>query len=323
VEGFQPRESLPSRVESTSPAGSDEAREAAYAWLGDLRVRFVATTAGGTETPLRVAGLKGLELTPVQAFAAASVNARPLLPSVQVMPLAEGVSTLRLATPEAGPALLLQRAFWRQRLDAAMPALLVAVPNRSTVRFAPAGDEAAVAALRRMATRLLHGAGANRLSACLLRFDEKGWQVQERLPPAPEPAAVAVVANEMRPRVATEASVDDGLDADEALDLAARGQRILIHTIALNFVVNAIQRSGAMPPLPLFALSMAVGVYALVGFTRICSGTGRGQGQKIFFMSTSFVPLLNVVCMIWLSVGATRRLRAAGWRVGLFGARPA
>jgi hypothetical protein len=27
--------------------------------------------------------------------------------------------------------------------------------------------------------------------------------------------------------------------------------------------------------------------------------------------------------MIWLSVGATRRLRAAGWRVGLFGARPA
>jgi len=36
----------------------------------------------------------------------------------------------------------------------------------------------------------------------------------------------------------------------------------------------------------------------------------------------AFVPVANIVTLVVLSIRVTRLLRQAGWRVGLFGARP-
>jgi hypothetical protein len=317
---FQAREALPAQAEATLRAQHDASEDcdAAYTWLGDLCLRFVFSAPGTAEAPARVRDLKALGLTPVQAFALAYINAKRRQAAPQVAALADGVSTLRAPVPEQCPAWLQHRAFWRQQLDDRTPALLVAAPNHTTILFAPAGDAGAVAALRRMAAGLWQGAGARRLSNCLLRFDAQGWHVEGRLPDAPAAAPTPPAAQH-----GTKAEVADNVIAQHAmLHLAAHGQRVLIRSIALTFILGAIQQKAVLGPLPLFALFMAVAVYALFGYVRICSGLERSQNQKIFFMATSFIPLVGLATMIYLSLVTTRRLRGEGWRVGLFGARP-
>lgn len=111
------------------------------------------------------------------------------------------------------------------------------------------------------------------------------------------------------------------LDEDDRAELAARGQRILILSILLNLGLNGAQRSNAMPPLVLMGLGFIVAVWSLLGVVKICSALGRSQGAKLTYMTLSFVPLVNLVSLVMLSVRATRLLRSAGWTVGLFGAR--
>jgi hypothetical protein len=140
---------------------------------------------------------------------------------------------------------------------------------------------------------------------------------------APVAAALRVAA----PGVATrgvEAAVpaDDDDEADERLALAAKGQKTVIYCIILNFVVSAIDRSHALAAFVVWALVVVICIYSLVGVLRICSGLDRSQNQKLLFMVLSFLPVINIVALVYLSVQTTRVLRAAGWRVGLLGARP-
>jgi hypothetical protein len=116
-------------------------------------------------------------------------------------------------------------------------------------------------------------------------------------------------------------SADDD-QAEERLALAAQGQKIVIYCIVLNFVARAIDGSTTLPALAVQALYLGICVYSLVGVIRICSGLGLGQNQKLLFMVLSFLPLINVVALVYLSLKTTKLLRGAGFRVGLFGARP-
>lgn len=104
--------------------------------------------------------------------------------------------------------------------------------------------------------------------------------------------------------------------------LAAHGQKIVIRCVVLTFVLRAVERAQVLPSFVVLALSFCVAIYSLVGVVRICSGLGESQNKKILFMVLAFVPILNVVALVYLSVRASRMLRSAGWRVGLFGARP-
>ena len=116
------------------------------------------------------------------------------------------------------------------------------------------------------------------------------------------------------------ASLDPAAD-DDKLALAASGQKIAIYSILLTFVLNAALRTNSFPPLVMLLLSFALGVYSLVGIVRICSALDKGQGTKIFFMVCAFVPLANIITLIYLSMKTTKLLRAAGWTVGLMGAK--
>jgi hypothetical protein len=110
-------------------------------------------------------------------------------------------------------------------------------------------------------------------------------------------------------------------ELDERLSLAAKGQKIVIYSILMNFVLRAASQSHAIPDFAILVLSLCVGVYSLLGVVKICSGLNRSQNQKILFMVLSFFPLLNIVILVYLSVKTTRMLREAGWSVGLLGAR--
>jgi hypothetical protein len=116
------------------------------------------------------------------------------------------------------------------------------------------------------------------------------------------------------------ASIDSATD-DDKLALAAGGQKIAIYCILLTFVFNAAVSTNAFPPLVLLLLAFILGVYSLLGIVRICSGLDKGQGTKIFFMVCAFVPLANLVTLIYLSMKTTKLLRAAGWTVGLMGVK--
>jgi hypothetical protein len=116
------------------------------------------------------------------------------------------------------------------------------------------------------------------------------------------------------------ASIDSAAD-DDKLALAAGGQKIAIYCILLTFVLNAAVRTKAFPPLIVLFFTFILGVYSLLGIVRICSGLDKGQGTKIFFMVCAFVPLANIVTLIYLSMKTTRLLRAAGWAVGLMGVK--
>lgn len=105
------------------------------------------------------------------------------------------------------------------------------------------------------------------------------------------------------------------------LSLAARGQKIVIYSILLNFVIGAMDRSQAVPPWVVQALFLGNAVLALLGVIRICSGLEKSQNYKLLVMVLSFFPLVNLVSLVYLNIQATRILRAAGYHVGLLGVK--
>ena len=104
--------------------------------------------------------------------------------------------------------------------------------------------------------------------------------------------------------------------------LAAAGQKIVIYSIIINFVLRSAEKSIAPPEMMMNALFFFTAVYSLVGVLKICSGLEKTQNEKIVFMVLSFFPLINVLMLVYLSIKTSTMLRAAGWKVGLLGARP-
>ncbi|MBK8288708.1 MAG: hypothetical protein KAY78_04545 [Pseudomonadales bacterium] len=115
---------------------------------------------------------------------------------------------------------------------------------------------------------------------------------------------------------------EDEADLEERQWLAARGQKMAVYSILLNFVMRSAERSGALTGWLLEAAYLAVALFAVAAVLKMCSGLDKSQNQKILFMVLSFVPLVNLGILIYLSIKTTRMLRDAGWTVGLFGAKP-
>jgi hypothetical protein len=103
-----------------------------------------------------------------------------------------------------------------------------------------------------------------------------------------------------------------------ALQQLASGQKLVIYSIILNFVTYAARHSGGLA----LALSLVALVMAIMGILRLCNGFGYGTGTKVLLVIGCFLPLINLVILVALSVKATGQLREAGYKVGLLGASP-
>lgn len=120
------------------------------------------------------------------------------------------------------------------------------------------------------------------------------------------------------PYDAPKSDVDNG-DFDHAnLDQAASGQKLIIYSILLNFVAIASQHATGV--LLVTVLSIAALVMSIIGIVRLCSGLGYSTGSKILLIIGCFIPLINLIILVTLSMKATSRLREAGYKVGLLGA---
>jgi hypothetical protein len=157
-------------------------------------------------------------------------------------------------------------------------------------------------------------------------------------PPAPvasaAPAAAAPAKVELQPaqaqrpqaaaaqaaaQPAEQAASDDR--EDDLLYLAARGQKLVIYSIVLNFLFQALTRSVPLPDPVLMGGALVVAGFTVNGVIKICSGLGKGLGSKIAFMVATSFPVINLGVLLFLSVKTTRLLRNAGWEVGLLGAK--
>lgn len=307
----------PIASEGLVPAAAESGM--AFGYLGDMQVQLVFEQPGGAAAAVRPEDLARMALTPGKAVGVAAMNNKRRNGAPQIGPLGSGgIHVLRCAQQERATGYFLDRAFWREQLAKFPQGMLAALPRSGVLMFAPAGDPAVQVELLQQAARLYRDAAAGSLSACLYRFDAKGWSVAGSLPQAASAAPPRAPADDEREEgVRGDAQEWD----DEDQDKAAQGQKILIRSLLLGFVLNAMNRGG-VPPVIVLVLALLVTIYSLWGVVRLSSGLGKSTASTIAFMVLSFVPLGNLVVWIYLSVQASRRLRAAGWQVGLLGARP-
>ena len=146
-----------------------------YAFLADTHLRFVfdgpSTMPNATPDDLARLGL-----TPAQALPLAIANIRRVYGEATAEPLAGGVMEVDSPWPDLISSYLLDTAFWANQARAHPQGLVAAVPHRSSLLFAPAADEKAVAALRKGIVDLFERGAHRRVSSALFLFRDGAWR---------------------------------------------------------------------------------------------------------------------------------------------------
>ena len=113
--------------------------------------------------------------------------------------------------------------------------------------------------------------------------------------------------------VATDIAIDDS-----RLKHLLHGQKLIIYSILLYFVVVALV-ALVMPGADiLIVIPLLLG---LVGVVRALLGIEAHWAIMAVYIFFMFLPLLNLLALARLSNRVTTKLRAAGYQVGLLGAR--
>jgi hypothetical protein len=121
------------------------------------------------------------------------------------------------------------------------------------------------------------------------------------------------------PYDAPKSNVEDTVAHSDALDQVASGQRLIIYSIVLGLGAMIMDRSSPGPLV--FALVIIGLVLSIIGMLRLCNGMGYSTLNKVFLIITLFIPIVSLLVLVSLSIRATGRLKEAGYKVGLFGAK--
>ena len=103
-----------------------------------------------------------------------------------------------------------------------------------------------------------------------------------------------------------------------AIEEVAEGQRLVIYAILVNILSVALAQ--LVDPL-LGLVGLGAAVLAIIGLLRLAGGMGWSTGIKILLIIVVFLPLLSLVMLLMVNARATERLKAAGYKVGLLGAK--
>jgi len=164
-------------VEVELPDGKVVAVETSwFHFVGDMHIRLVFDS----RTELQSASpedLQRLRLEPRQALELATANLRRMYGEPVVQPWDGRLRRIAGRADDLNSSYFIDRAFWA-RLESAHPAgLVVAVPQRGGLLFAPADDAEAVATLRFSAVALYSAASRRRVSSALYLFKDGHWSV--------------------------------------------------------------------------------------------------------------------------------------------------
>jgi hypothetical protein len=121
------------------------------------------------------------------------------------------------------------------------------------------------------------------------------------------------------PYDAPKSIVDDVVQHSQSLDQVASGQKLIIYSILLSFASMAT--NTAFPPALVFALVLVTAVMSIVGAVRLCNGMGFSTLSKVLIIIGLLLPIVSLFVLVTLSIRATSRLKEAGYKVGLLGAK--
>jgi hypothetical protein len=154
--------------------------EIELAWwelIGDTHIRFVFD---GLKTMI-VAEPRDLEFFNVSnledALALAVANVKRVYGEPVATPWTAGLMQVQGKSPDLDSTYFLDREFWKNAAKASPDGLVVAVPNRGTLLYAPFKDEKAVEALKRVIPQLHIRSDHLRVSSALYLFKDDKWSV--------------------------------------------------------------------------------------------------------------------------------------------------
>ncbi len=99
----------------------------------------------------------------------------------------------------------------------------------------------------------------------------------------------------------------------------AQGQKIIIYAIIANFISNIFLRTELGEGM--FIIPLIIACASIYGVYKICTGFEYHIVLTILNILLLFVPLVNIIMLIVLSMRATKRLRSEGYEVGLLGVK--
>ena len=147
-----------------------------YQYLGDMHIRLVFD-GGQTMQSASPEDLRRLRLTPEQALDLAVSNLRRVYGAPAVQPWGAGLMQVQASSFDLTSSYFLDREFWQGLLRGHPEGLVVAVPRRGDLVYAPVSDRSAVTSLQFGAAALYAGGPGTRLSSALYLFKDGHWSV--------------------------------------------------------------------------------------------------------------------------------------------------
>lgn len=155
--------------------------ELSFAWfefIGDMHVRFVYDSPDSMRN-LSVQEFEALKLTPQEAVRLAVKNIRRVYGKPTYEPWSKGVMVVEGKSPDLNSSYFLDDQFWQELLKRHPEGLVVAVPKRGGLLFAPASDRRAVENLRKGIGYLFTSSDNLRVSSALYLNKHGGWSVMQ------------------------------------------------------------------------------------------------------------------------------------------------
>ena len=116
---------------------------------------------------------------------------------------------------------------------------------------------------------------------------------------------------------APSAAVADSSGDDETIREVAKFQRRVLLSIVASFFANGLMRVGPGGPLTVL-LMLGIGIFSIWSIYRLCRAL---ELSAILWVIIMFVPLFNLLGMLYVNQKATRFLKDQGLSVGLLGAK--
>jgi len=101
------------------------------------------------------------------------------------------------------------------------------------------------------------------------------------------------------------------------LNRVASGQRLMIYSILVSLVALALQASIGPAS---FVVTIGSWILSMIGVVRLSGALGNSTIVRAVCAIAMVIPLINLLVMLRFSSIATNKLRAGGYKVGLFGA---
>lgn len=189
----------------------------------------------------------------------------------------------------------------------------------------PAAGEAGVSAMARgvedAATAPCLPAGAQSASARVSEGAPQGLGLQLQPMQAKVAApADAVVSESPAPGnyyAAPGSAVADSVTDDETVREVAKFQRRVLLSIGASFFANGLMRVGPGGPLTVL-LMLGIAIFSIWSIYRLCRAL---ELSAILWVIVMFIPLFNLLGMLYVNQKATRFLKDQGLSVGLLGAK--